>query len=178
MFGLIIGYLSWYAFKPGEIQETVPIQKIAALIAVIAGATILTLFPTGTRLFENYSLGLAIGFFFPPISKWISGIYKVVQNRFEKNKKNKSIELQKEMGDIEEKWLSIDKVVRRKLESAGRIDDRDLLSVFINIVDLQELAYSQESLEYIMKKFSKLHGLDNVSYKVVDGKPALYKKRK
>ena len=44
-------------------SDTISISDIAAFIAAIGGAAVLTLFPAGTALFGYYGVGLAGGFF-------------------------------------------------------------------------------------------------------------------
>lgn len=176
-FGLIIGYLSWYAFRPGETPEPVPIQKIAALLAVIGGATVLALFPTGTILFEYYGLGLAVGFFFPPISNWTRIIFQSLQTSVKKRFLAKESKHKKEIQDIEENWLQIERLVRQKLDTSPKADERIPRADYIDITDLQELQYSQPTIEFIMRRFAQMHVRDGVEYRVWNGKPSLFKRR-
>jgi len=176
-FGLIIGYLSWYAFRPGETPESVPIQKIAALLAVIGGATVLALFPAGTALFEYYGLGLAVGFFFSPISKWTRASLQLLQASLKKVIYAKEDRYKQEIKDIEENWLKIERLVRQKLDTSSKADERIPRVDYIDVTDLQELPYSQPSIEFVMRRFAQMHVRDGVEYRVWDGKPSLLKKR-
>lgn len=176
-FGLIIGYLSWYAFRPGETPETVPIQKIAALLAVIGGATVLALFPAGTTLFEYYGLGLAVGFFLSPVSKWLSTAIQSLKLSIKKAALARKSTYKKEIEDIEENWLKIERLVRHKLDTSTKADERIPRADYIDVSDLQELQYSQPAIEYIMRRFAQLHVREGVEYRSWDGKPSLFKRR-
>lgn len=176
-FGLIIGYLSWYAFKPGESPETVPVQKIASLIAVIGGATVLALFPAGSNLFDNYGIGLAVGFFITPANKWAIRIFNIIQNYFKKREVAKINVHKKELVRVDDEWTKIERLVRRKLSNANKVDEAILNADFVDITDLQELQYSEAVIEYIMRRYAQIHVHDGIEYRVLSGKPALLKKR-
>lgn len=176
-FGLIIGYLSWFAFRPGETPETVPIQKIAALISVVGGATVLALFPAGSKLFDNYGIGLGVGFFVTPFKKWSVVAFQTLQEFFKKRALAKETIQKKEIAKVDEDWIKIERVVRRKLETANRVDEEIPTFNFIDITDLQELQYSIAAVEYIMRHYARLHVHDGIEYRVFNGKPCLLKKR-
>lgn len=176
-FGLIIGYLSWFAFRPGETPETVPIQKIATLIAVIGGATVLALFPAGSTLFDNYGIGLAVGFFITPIRKWIILVFQIIQNFLKKRASAKESIHKKELAQVDDDWIKIERLVRRKLSNASKADEAIPNADFVDITDLQELQYSETAVEYIMRRYAQLHVHDGIEYRVWNGKPALLKKR-
>ncbi|MFI6449818.1 hypothetical protein [Kitasatospora sp. NPDC050543] len=59
-FGMVVG---WQAYFVNRYRSKVAITDLAAIVGVIGGGTILTLFPEKTRLFAAYGIGLAIGFF-------------------------------------------------------------------------------------------------------------------
>lgn len=176
-FGLIIGYLAWFAFKPGETPETVPIQKIASLIAVIGGATVLALFPAGSKLFDNYGIGLAVGFFVTPLYRWLIRVFNFTQNYFKKRATAKENTQKKELVQVDEDWTKIERLIRRKLSGANRVDETILNADFVDITDLQELQYSDDAIEHIMRRYAQLHVHDGIEYRVLSGKPALLKKR-
>jgi len=176
-FGLIIGFLSWYAFRPGETPETVPIQKVAALLTVIAGATVLSLFPAGTVLFEYYGLGLAVGFFFTPVSRSLREASQSLQTFIRKKVLARESKYKREIEDIDENWLRIERLVRHKLDASPKADERIPRADYIDITDLQELRYSQPSIEYVMRRFAQVHVREGIEYRVWDGKPSLLKKR-
>jgi hypothetical protein len=176
-FGLIVGYLSWFAFKPGEKPETIPIQKIATLIAVIGGASVLALFPAGSTLFDNYGIGLAIGFFITPLSRWIVLTFQSIQNYFKKRASAKESAHKKELAQVDDDWIKIERLVRRKLINASKADETIPNADFVDINDLQELQYSDTAVEYIMRRYAQLHAHDGIEYRVMNGKPALLKKR-
>ncbi len=60
-FGAIIGWYVYYInrYRKSEVQ----LNDLAALLGIIGGGAILTLFKTGTDLFGAYGVGLFIGFF-------------------------------------------------------------------------------------------------------------------
>ena len=60
-FGMVIGWFAYYVNRYRS--DTISISDIAAFIAAIGGAAVLTLFPAGSQLFGYYGLGLGIGFF-------------------------------------------------------------------------------------------------------------------
>ena len=134
-FGLIIGYLSWFAFRPGETPETVPVQKIAALIAVIGGATVLALFPAGSTLFDNYGIGLGVGFFITPLKKWSVVTFEAIQEFFNKQSSVKEKFHKTEIAKVDDDWIKIERVVRRKLETAARVDEEIPTLNFIDITE-------------------------------------------
>jgi hypothetical protein len=176
-FGLIIGYLSWFAFRPGETPETVPIQKIAALIAVIGGATVLALFPAGSTLFDNYGIGLAVGFFITPVRKWVILVFQAVQNFLKKRASAKESTYKKELAQVDNDWIKIERLMWHKLSNASKVDEAIPNADFVDITDLQELQYSEAAVEYIMRRYAQLHVHDGIEYRVWNGKPALLKKR-
>ena len=177
MFGIIVGYLSWHAFRFENSSETIPIQKIASLIAVIGGAGILTLFPTGTRLFETYSLGLAIGFFFTFMKEQLIELYKYLlskrNQRIIENQKLEDFEFQR----IDENWFYISKLIKQKLKASTRIDDKNPRFTYINNTDLQELAYSSQTMKLIMKRFAHQNVQDDVEFRERNGIPTLFQKK-
>lgn len=60
-FGALIG---WYVYYINRYRRTeVQLTDLVALVGVLGGGTLLTLFPTSTDLFGAYGIGLAIGFF-------------------------------------------------------------------------------------------------------------------
>lgn len=178
IFGLIIGYLSWHAFRPDISEETVPIQKIASLFSVIAGASILTLFPAGTALFERYSIGIGIGFFFPPVAKWTTKTYNSWAEKIKQKKALTEEEEERERKLIDENWIQIERTIKHKLRDTEKIDEKYLFSVFIDPSDLQELPYSHKMILHVMKQYASKHVRDKVFYKVVKGKPKLFVNKK
>jgi hypothetical protein len=59
-FGAVIG---WFTYFTMRYSPTHALSDIAVVIGAVGGAAILALFPTGTSLFGNYGVGLAVGFF-------------------------------------------------------------------------------------------------------------------
>jgi len=176
-FGLIIGYLSWFAFRPGETPETVPIQKIAALLSVIGGATVLALFPAGTTLFNSYGVGLAVGFFITPVGKWATSVYQVARKIHQEKILARKGAFKDELMQVNDDWIKIERLIRRKLRSTTKADESIPNADYIDITDLQELEYSNGVVEYIMRHYAQQHVHEGIEYKVLNGKPALLKRR-
>ncbi|MCL4504800.1 MAG: hypothetical protein M1434_04400 [Chloroflexi bacterium] len=177
-FGLIIGYLSWYAFRPGETIEAIPIQKIAALLAVIAGATVLALFPSGTTLFDYYGVGLAVGFFFTPVNKRFTQVSQSIRDAIKKAIIARMVEHKKELELVQRNWIEIERVVQRKLEKSMKSDECAPQFNYVDVTDLQELQYDQKSVIYIMRHFAQQHVREGVEFRLWDGKPVLLKDKR
>lgn len=60
-FGLLVGWYVYYVNR--HRREDVQLTDVGALIGVIGGGAVLTLFPEETDLFGAYGIGLAVGFF-------------------------------------------------------------------------------------------------------------------
>ncbi|MFK4145242.1 hypothetical protein [Streptomyces sp. NPDC004065] len=60
LFGVVVG---WQAYFVNRYRARVAVTDVAAIVAVLGGGTVLTLFPEQTRLFAAYGVGLALGFF-------------------------------------------------------------------------------------------------------------------
>jgi hypothetical protein len=58
---MVIGWFAYYVNRYRS--DTISISDVAAFVAAIGGAAVLTLFPAGSALFGYYGLGLGIGFF-------------------------------------------------------------------------------------------------------------------
>src|SRR6476660_7865776 len=71
-FGLVIGFVAWHVFRAGE--SSLDVKQLAAFIAALLGAVVLSAFPAGTTLFGGYATGLALGFFFIPVSRTIVAV--------------------------------------------------------------------------------------------------------
>jgi uncharacterized membrane protein YgaE (UPF0421/DUF939 family) len=59
-FGVVLGFITYRTLKH---KTHSGISDIAAVVAAIGGAAVGRLFPGGTDDFNNYCIGLAIGFF-------------------------------------------------------------------------------------------------------------------
>jgi hypothetical protein len=60
-FGTLIGWYVYYInrYRKGSVQ----LSDLVALLGVLGGGTVLSIFPASTELFGAYGIGLAIGFF-------------------------------------------------------------------------------------------------------------------
>lgn len=176
MFGLIVGYLSWYAMSPGKTRESIPIEKIAALLGVIGGTSVLALFPSGTNLFERYGLGLGTGFFFVPIRRSLWICVQMTSSWVWKFQGSLRDQYQREIESVDRNWVDIERLVDRKLDVVARLDERVINANYIDLTDLQELQYPPRVVRYIMRRFAEWHVRDGVEYRVWDGKPALFRR--
>lgn len=59
-FGVVIG---WVTYRTLRRSSTGGLSDIAAVIGAVGGGAITALFPVGSRAFNAYGIGLAIGFF-------------------------------------------------------------------------------------------------------------------
>ena len=59
-FGLVIGYVTYRTLKH---KKDAGISDIASVIAAVGGATVVALFPVAEGRFNDYAVGLALGFF-------------------------------------------------------------------------------------------------------------------
>lgn len=59
-FGLVIGFVTYRTLRH---KKDSGISDIAAVIGAVGGGAVLILFPAGTVRFDQYAIGLAIGFF-------------------------------------------------------------------------------------------------------------------
>lgn len=152
-FGVIIGYLSWYAFRPGETKQTVPLDKLGAFIGIVGGATIITMFPTGTSMFAAYAVGLLLGFFFTPIKRYLD---EAQQNE----QQEKETKQRKEIETIHENWATIERVLDHKLGKnryGGEVTSREL----------HELPYTRYGMIYLMRRYAQLHIDRGVEFELV-----------
>ena len=145
-FGLVVGYLVWYAIRPNEKEFT--LTTVSAFISIVIGAGITLAFPTGTDAFAGYSIGLAAGFFVTPIQK---GLSKVVEGRRERLRKERikkqKIEIEK-LKDLESNWPSDEKII-------DDIVSRKVLSIHLS--DVNNLPYDKETKTLLLKKYAYLH---------------------
>ena len=145
VFGIIIGYLAWYAVRLGEPDTTINLKTVTAFIGVVGGAAVIKLLPPNTELFPAYLLGLGLGFFFTPIQKFAF----TYTNTYRDLKKEELIS--KEKGDIDTKWLSIENYIQTKI--------RDIYfdQYGLSVKSMDELDYALESKIYILKRFAQEH---------------------
>jgi hypothetical protein len=182
-FGLIIGYISWYVFRPGESKDPIPVARLATFVAVIGGAGILSLFPSGTQLFESYAVGLATGFFGPLALKLLERIFDAIglligffgppiwklagravadlladDAPWEQDKKISP----EERAAVNADWSQVETIIDEKLRAAlGKGLDN------IEPSDLRELQYSESGVLYSMKRYARVHIADGIEFVVV-----------
>jgi hypothetical protein len=145
VFGIIVGYLAWYAIRPGEPGATVNIKTVATFIGVVGGAAITALFKPDTTLFSGYCFGLGLGFFFTPIQRYIFTFTGTHKNR------QKEELIKKEKNDIDAKWPSIENYIQTKI--SNRLFEE--YGLFANL--MKEIDYTLESRVYILKRYAKEH---------------------
>lgn len=59
-FGVVVG---WVAYRTIRRTQTNGLSDISAVIAAVGGGAVTALFPTGSKAFGAYGIGLAVGFF-------------------------------------------------------------------------------------------------------------------
>jgi uncharacterized membrane protein YgaE (UPF0421/DUF939 family) len=79
-FGLVIGFVTYRTLVH---KKDAGISDIASVIAAVGGATVVALFPVAEGRFNDYAIGLALGFFlflvFFQVIAWIAGPDKAPQ---------------------------------------------------------------------------------------------------
>jgi hypothetical protein len=107
-FGVVIGFVAWHVFRAGE--ASLDLKQLAAFIAALLGAVVLSAFPAGTTLFAAYSSGLALGFFLVPVSRMI---VFVLTPSPDPSHVHASSEVPDQLKYIEEHWPEVERVVVR-----------------------------------------------------------------
>jgi len=59
-FGVVIGFITYRTLKH---KKDAGISDIASVIGAVGGAAVVALFPAGSNRFDEYAIGLALGFF-------------------------------------------------------------------------------------------------------------------
>ncbi len=157
MFGLIIGYLAWYAVMPGV--KEVNLNTVSAFIGVVAGAAITTLFPSGSQVFIGYTFGLAIGFFGPVIKRHRQEIERAYELQQHEKQAKELAEQQKkkelfaeEINQIDANWAEIEALMLKLVNNfPNRVDAK------ISANQLPFDSYSNDALNHIMKKFAAIN---------------------
>jgi len=135
-FGLVIGFLSWYAVFPRSGKFLVSWRTISAFLGVVGGGVVTALFPANSEAFGGYSIGLCLGFFYSPIWNFFS----------EQFKKSQPSDFTRELNAINTNWSSISNVIAHKINRYGIVD----------ITSLEELPYSYDGKTSIMRRFAEL----------------------
>ncbi len=144
-FGLVIGFLSWYAVFPTSGKFLVTWKTLSAFLGIVGGGVVTSLFPANSESFGAYSIGLCLGFFYSPTWSYIS----------EQIKMSKPSESMKEIQTINSNWSSISNVIAHKLNR----------NFSLGINALEELPYSYNGKISILRKFAELYIKDGVELK-------------
>src|SRR5205809_8118896 len=81
-FGLVIGFVTYRTLKH---KTTTGLSDIASVIGAIGGGAVLRLFPAGTAAFDQYAMGLAMGFLlYLGLSVLIAGLFTKVEGSAKK----------------------------------------------------------------------------------------------
>jgi len=76
-FGLVVGFITYRTLRH---KSSSGLSDIASVIGAIGGTAVLKLFPSGTASFDEYSAGLAVGFFvYLAISIIIAGLFARIE---------------------------------------------------------------------------------------------------
>ncbi len=145
-FGLVVGYLSWHATRPGETSAELTLKTVLGFIGSVGGAAVLALFPAGTDLFAAYACGLAVGFFFTPIQR---SIYHMIDSRASK----KNLE---EM-EVQADFRFADKFINNNYETIALVISqkfREQPSRVVEVLDLSEFAVSILTKIQILRQFA------------------------
>jgi hypothetical protein len=112
-FGTVIGFVAWHVFRASE--SALDVKQLAAFIAALSGAVVLAAFPAGTTLFAGYSSGLAVGFFFVPISRIVVSAASSIGSS---SPVGTSSEVSDQSKYLEEHWSEVEHVVANALTPA------------------------------------------------------------
>jgi hypothetical protein len=72
-FGIVIGYVTYRTLQHAR---TSSVADIATVIAAVGGGAVVALFPADSARFDQYSFGLAAGFFFYLFLSLVLGLAK------------------------------------------------------------------------------------------------------
>jgi short subunit fatty acids transporter len=158
-FGVVIGFVAWHVFRAGE--ASLDVKQLAAFIAALLGAVVLSAFPAGTTLFAAYSSGLALGFFLVPVSRMI---VFVLTPSPDPSHVHASSEVPDQLKYIEEHWPEVERVVVSALEqnqgsirqshlSALPLDEAGRVSVLRRYArtDLERTSFGQRFLGWTLR---------------------------
>ncbi len=127
-FGVVIGFVAWHVFRAGE--ASLDVKQLAAFITALLGAVVLSAFPAGTTLFAAYSSGLALGFFFVPVSRIIVSVFSSMNQGLSPDQLGTSSEVPDQLKYIEEHWPEVESVVVNELgQNKGSIRPYHLLAL-------------------------------------------------
>ena len=130
-FGTVIGFVAWHVFHAGETSSDV--KRLGGFIGAPLGAAVLSAFPAGTTLFAAYSSGLALGFFFVPMSRMIVYVFSSINRSLSPTVLSTTSEVPDQLKYIDEHWPEIERVVEYALgQHKGRIREWHLLALPID----------------------------------------------
>jgi hypothetical protein len=108
-FGLVIGFVAFHVFSGPAFD----VKQLAAFIAALLGAVVMSAFPAGTTLFAAYASGLALGFFLVPGSRVIVSVSSSVLTPAT------ALDVPSEVADqskyVEDNWPEVERVVQHAL---------------------------------------------------------------
>lgn len=148
LFGSVVGYIAWYAIRPGESGSKVTLKTVAAFVGIVAGATVIAFLQSDANFIAAYGIGLAIGFFFPPVSRYFHK-YLPAQKNTEKQEA-----IRQEIQRIDAEWSFFEKFITSKM-SISLYRDNALYAG-----SLRELDFTIEGKAYILKRYAREHSTE------------------
>jgi hypothetical protein len=154
LFGSVVGYLAWYAIRPGDADSKVTLQTVGAFIGVVAGAAIVSFLQSDVVLFAAYCFGLGVGFFFTPVQRYFHKS-SVTQKNIQKQEA-----INGETQEIDQKWGFFENFITSKMNMSIYQDN----GLYVGM--LNELDYTVEAKAYILKRYAREH--TNEGYEIGD----------
>jgi hypothetical protein len=131
-FGSVIGFVAWHVFRAGE--HSLDVKQLAAFIAALLGAVVLSAFPAGTRLFAAYACGLAAGFFLVPLARAISSTSAAIFAPPAPTHTPECGDFPAQLAYITDHWPEVERVVISALDQrSGTIREWHLMALPLDI---------------------------------------------
>ena len=145
LFGSVVGYIAWYAIRPGESGSKVTLKTVGAFVGIVTGATVIAFLQSDADFIAAYGIGLALGFFFTPLSRF----FRKNSRTYKNTKKQGAIAL--EIQEIDKEWSLFENLITSKM-SMSIYQDNGLYVGMLN-----ELDYSVDAIAYILKRYAREH---------------------
>ena len=145
LFGSVVGYIAWYAIRPGEAGSKVTLQTVGAFVGIVAGATVIAFLQSDADFIASYGVGLALGFFFTPVSRYFH------KNSSTQKNIEKQETIKQEIQEIDKEWDSFENFVETKMKMLVFREN----GLYVGM--LNELDYTVEAKAYILKRYAREH---------------------
>ena len=143
-FGMVIGFVAWHTFRAGE--GSFGVIQLTAFVGTLLGAVVLAAFPAGSTLFAAYASGLALGFFFLPLS----GITAKFLAPHDFYHSDEAGDFPSQLRYIENNWPEVERVVTSALDQNGRV---------IREYHLLALPLDRSGRTAVLKKYARTYPL-------------------